>query len=265
MANCCLVVSHAVWSAIGILGVLVAYGTSFWMSPNATGGLFFFTPARVDSHAGLWQTCVTDPPVTFAGTDPPPSGTPPGSGSALQDAEGGATAVWDTIRTALPWANNTGCSSDVATFYSNLEVPDPSTGTTSATTISTWEIVIAERVLLLVIVALSFVLVIVVASHNSERGCSKGFAHVVAFVQFATSVTAAVLWIVLLVRLSKYDPTAGTSADGEWAAARAYLSNLDTNVEQGFSSLNNWWGWSYWCFVASAAWLFVGNFLVCCM
>ena len=57
MANCCLVVSHAVWSAIGVLGVLVAYGTSFWMSPNATGGLFFFTPARVVSHARYAEHC----------------------------------------------------------------------------------------------------------------------------------------------------------------------------------------------------------------
>ncbi|GHP10876.1 hypothetical protein PPROV_000960600 [Pycnococcus provasolii] len=265
MANCCLVVTFSIWHIIGILAVIVANATSFWMSPDATGGLFFFSPTRAISHAGLWQTCVKEPPQIVGGATNATNGLPAGTGSALQDAEQGATAVYETIKDALPWANSTGCSLDVKTFYSNLEYQTSTTDPSTETTVSMWEIVIAERALTLAVIALSLVLIVVVASHSRERACSKTFAHVLAFTQFATSVTACVLWIVLLVRISKYDPTANSDVSTEWAQAREYLSNLDSNVEKGWENLNNYWGWSYWLFVGSAGWLFVGNFLICCM
>ena len=255
----------SLWQLVACLAGIVALFTNFWLEPK--NGAQLYVPVK---SAGLWQVCglgnVTDTAV----------------GTVLQELQ----TVGSEFKDLDSWIFGKGCSKlygdEVVKFYSNIPVGPNGD--------DYWVWIQATGGLAVAFCVLCLIMIPAVALHSPYRNGCGSCAHFLAFLQTATglaaiSIFASIVAQVAAVKLNEdfYGPSwraDGTIPAGLNMSAGMNLTDPDMlqgilppdgnafTFSEGWSATGNYWGWSFWVFVAATCLAILGwpvlSIMLCC-
>ena len=221
------------------------------LDPKNGAGLYI--PVK---SAGLWQVCglgnVTDTAV----------------GTVMQELE----SVGGEFKDLDSWIFGDGCSKlygdEVVKFYSNIPV-GPNGDDYWAWIQATGGLVVAFCVLCLIMIP-------AVALHSPYRSGCGSFAHCIAFLQTATGLAAISIFASIVARVATkklaedfsgaapLDTASGVNASD----LSLTMEEISVTFSEGWGETGNYWGWSFWVFVAATCLSILGwpvlSIMLCC-
>eukprot|EP00211_Chloroparvula_japonica_P017134 CAMPEP_0119125398 /NCGR_PEP_ID=MMETSP1310-20130426/4685_1 /TAXON_ID=464262 /ORGANISM="Genus nov. species nov., Strain RCC2339" /LENGTH=269 /DNA_ID=CAMNT_0007115459 /DNA_START=36 /DNA_END=845 /DNA_ORIENTATION=- len=252
MPTCCGSVTWSLWQVVALAGGVIALFTNSWLQPSDYAKL-----AAPADKAGLWVVCGDEGyearlDEIRAQAQADPTGV---SDRFNELADEFADGFTDSSSWIFNSGNASGCSplgsSRVEAFYSDLPAGSGK---------DYWLYVQSTRGLVVAFCILALVLIPVVASHSGSRAGVAGFSHFVVALQVSAGICAVCVYVALLGQVAD---DAGDLPQLQGDGAGEVLSQLPDAVTSGFGKVANYWGWSFWMFVAATAWALLGWPLLC--
>ena len=252
--NTCASIFFSLWQLVACLAGIVALFTNFWLDPK--NGARLYIPVK---SAGLWQVCglgnVTDTAV----------------GTVVQELQ----TIGDEFADIDSWIFGKGCSKlygdEVVKFYSNIPVGPNGD--------DYWVWIQATGGLAVAFCVLCLIMIPAVALHSPYRNGCGSCAHFIAFLQTASGLAAISIFASIVARvaakklaedmfgLGSVNATAGMNAT-DMSGLDSSLQDIPITFSEGWGATGNYWGWSFWVFVAATCLAILGwpvlSIMLCC-
>jgi len=249
MATCCGIIVFTVWELIAIVAGLIALATNNWIVPNPDSpGTACLLGVQA---AGLWTVC-PGKGAAFEDCSSVLSGNGTGGLNSTETGENIVSqleSIPDAIQSPSSWifTSNDECTpisdqASVKAYYSGLPV-----GATDSQ--DYWLYIQSTRGLVAAFCGLGFFTILALAAHKPGRGGAAGCSHFMKSLQVSAGICAIGVFVGMLSSISSTD-------EFVW-------QQFGAELESGWNTVANMWGWSFWVFVGAVGWAILGWVVMC--